>query len=103
MLEVEDALTTAAGRAFRLTRFYADVSEAEPADASEVAYISDADYHRADGLLDCVVDRAAIIGILPPYYRDASRFPFTVPEDEAELVLRQRRIIRAMKDLGVDF
>ncbi len=45
----------------------------------------------------------AIIGILPPYYRDASRFPFTVPEAEAELVLRQRRIVRAMKDLGVDF
>jgi hypothetical protein len=49
------------------------------------------------------VDRAAIIGILPPYDRDASRFPFTVPEDQAELVFRQRRIVRAMKHLGVDF
>ena len=103
MLDVEDALTATAGKAFRLTRFYADVYEAEPADASEIPYISDSDYHRAAGLLDCVVDREAIIGILPPYYRDASRFPFTVPEDEAELVLRQRRIVRAMKDLGVDF
>ena len=103
MLDVEDALTAAAGKAFRLTRFYAEMYEAEPADASEIPYISDSDYHRAAGLLDCVVDREAIIGILPPYYRDASRFPFTVPEDEAELVLRQRRIVRAMKDLGVDF
>ena len=103
MLDVEDALTAVAGKAFRLTRFYADVYEAEPADASEIPYISDADYHQAAGLLDCVVDREAIIGILPPYYRDASRFPFTVPEAEAELVLRQRRIVRAMKDLGVDF
>jgi hypothetical protein len=103
MLDVEDALTAAAGRAFRLTRFYAEVYEVEPADASAIPYISDSDYHRAAGLLDCVVDREAIIGILPPYYRDASRFPFTVPEDEAELVLRQRRIVRAMKDLGVDF
>jgi hypothetical protein len=102
MLDVEDALTAAAGKAFRRTRFYADVYESEPADASEVPYLSGSDYHRAAGLLDCVVDREAIVGILPPYYRDASRFPFTVPEDEAELVLRQRRIVRAMKDLGVD-
>jgi hypothetical protein len=103
MLDVEDALIATAGKAFRLTRFYAGVYEAEPAGPSEVPYLSDSDYHRAAGLLDCVVDREAIIGILPPYYRDASRFPFAVPEDEAELVLRQRRIVRAMKDLGVDF
>jgi hypothetical protein len=103
MLDVEDALTAAAGKAFRLTRFYAELNEAEPADAFEIPFISDSDYHRAAGLLDCVVDREAIVGILPPYYRDASRFPFTVPEDEAELVLRQRRIVRAMKHLGVDF
>jgi hypothetical protein len=103
MLDVEDALTATAGKAFRLTRFYADVYEAEPADASEIPYLSDSDYHRAAGLLDCVVDREAIIGIVPPYYRDASRLPFAVPEDEAELVLRQRRIVRAMKHLGVDF
>ena len=102
-VDVENALTAVAGRAFRQTRFYADVYQAEPADASAVPYIVDSDYHRPTGLLDCVVDRNAIIGILPPYYRDASRFPFTVPEDEAELVLRQRRIVRAMKDLGVDF
>src|SRR3954464_13026400 len=85
MLDVEDALTAAAGKAFRLTRFYGEVYEAEPTDASEIPYLSDADFHRASVLLDCVVDREAIIGILPPYYRDASRFPFTVPEDEAEL------------------
>jgi hypothetical protein len=103
MLDVEDALTAAAGKAFRLTRFYAEVYEAEPADASEIPFISTSDYHRAAGLLDCVVDREAIVGILPPYDRDASRFPFTVPEDDAELVLRQGRIVRAMKDLGVDF
>jgi|GEM_PF-1745938 len=103
MFDAEDALIAAAGRAFRLTRFYTEVYESEPADASEIPFLSDSDYHRAAGLLDCVVDREAIIGILPPYYRDASRFPFTVPEDEAELVLRQRRIVRAMKDLGVDF
>jgi hypothetical protein len=103
MLDADDALTETAGKAFRLTRFYAEVYEAEPAHAAEVPYISDSDYQRAVGLLDCVVDREAIIGILPPYYRDASRFPFTVPEDEAELVLRQRRIVRAMKHLGVDF
>src|SRR5690242_20333222 len=96
-------LTAAAGKAFRLTGFYAGMYEAEPADASEIPYISSSDYHRAAGLLDCIVNREAIIGILPPYDRDASRFPFTVPEDEAELVLRQRRIVRAMKDLGVDF
>lgn len=103
MPDVENALTVAAGRAFRLTRFYAEMYETEPANASEIPFLSDADYHRAAGLLDCVVDREAIIGVLPPYYRDASRLPFTVPEDEPELVLRQRRIVRAMKDLGVDF
>jgi hypothetical protein len=103
MPDVEDALTDAACKAFRLTRFYAEVCEAEPTRASEIPFISSSDYHRAAGLLDCVVDRAAIIGILPPYYRDLSKLPFTVPEDEAELVLRQQRIVRAMKDLGVDF
>ena len=103
MLDVADALTAAARKAFRLTRFYGELYEVEPADACEVPYISASDYHRAAGLLDCVVEREAIVGILPPYDRDASRFPFTVPEDEAELVLRQRRIVRAMKDLGVDF
>lgn len=103
MLDVEDALTATASRAFRLTRFYAEIYDAEPADASVIPYISSSDYHRAAGLLDCIADREAIIGILPPYYRDASRFPFTVPEDEAELILRQRRIVRAMKHLGIDF
>jgi hypothetical protein len=103
MLAVEDALTAATRKAFRLTRFYAELYEVEPTDASRIPYISDAHYHRAAGLLDCVVDREAIVGVLPPYYRDASRFPFTVPEDEAELVLRQRRIVRAMRHLGVDF
>jgi hypothetical protein len=103
MTDAEDVLTATAVRAFRLTRFYAEVYESEPSDASEVPYISTSDYQRAAGLLDCVVDREAIIGILPPYERDASRFPFTVPEDEVELVLRQGRIVRAMKDLGVDF
>ena len=103
MHDADDALTATAGKAFRLTRFYAELYEAEPAAAAGIPYISKADYHRAAGLLDCVVDREAIIGILPPYDRDASRFAFTVPEDEAELVLRQRRIVRAMKDLGVDF
>ena len=105
MLDVEDALTATAGKAFRLTRFYAELYGAElRLDASEIPYISSvSDYHRATGLLDCVVDREAIIGILPPYFKDASRFPFTVPEDEAELVLRQRRIVRALTNLGVDF
>lgn len=101
--DLHHALTAAAGKAFRTTRFYADLYEGEPADAAAIPYVSDSDYHRAAGLLDCVVNREAIIGVLPPYYRDASRFPFTVPEDEPELVLRQRRIVRAMHDLGVDF
>jgi hypothetical protein len=99
---VDDALTATAARAFRLTRFHADVYGAEPASAAEVPYLSAADYYRAAGLLDCVVDREAIIGIVPPYDRDASRLPFTVPEDEAELVLRQRRIVRALTDVGVN-
>ena len=38
-----DPLTATAGKAFRLTRFYAEVYEAEPADASEIPYISDSD------------------------------------------------------------
>lgn len=103
MLDVEIAMISTARRALRLTRFYSELYEAEPTDVSKIPYVSNSDYHRAAGLLDCVVDREAIIGVLPPFYRDASRFPFTVPEDEAELVLRQRRIVRAMKDLGVDF
>src|SRR4051794_21538531 len=99
MLDVEGALIAAASKAFRRTRFYADLYDAEPAEASEIPFVSASDYHRAAGLLDCIVDREAIIGTLPPYYKDASRFPFTVPEDEAELVLRQRRIVRALGDL----
>ncbi len=103
MFNVEVALLAAARKAFRLTRFYGDVYKSEPAAVSEIRHISVSDYYRAAGLLDCVVDREAMIGILPPYLRDASRFPFTIPEDEAELVLRQQRIVRALKDLGVDF
>ncbi|MHC5539722.1 hypothetical protein ACYOEI_16005 [Singulisphaera rosea] len=103
MSDAEDALIATAGRAFRQTRFYGEVYESEPTDVSEIPYLSASDYHRAAGLLDCIVDREAMIGTLPPYFKDASRFPFTVPEDEAELVLRQKRIVRAMKDLGVDF
>jgi hypothetical protein len=103
MCDAEDALIAAAGKAFRLTRFYGDLYESEPSEVAAIPHISVSDYHRAAGLLDCVVDRDAMIGILPPYFKDASRFPFTVPEDEAELVLRQRRIVRALKDLGVDF
>lgn len=103
MLDPADALTATAGKAFRTTRFYADAYEVEPADTSAIPFLSESDYHRASGLLDCVVEREAIIGVLPPYCRDASRFPFAVPEDEPELILRQRRIVRAMNDLGVDF
>jgi len=36
MFDVEDALIAAAGKAFRLTRFYGAVYEAEPADVSEI-------------------------------------------------------------------
>lgn len=103
MPDNDDALTNAAAEAFRLTRFHADVYESAPTRASDVAFLDVSAYHHAASLLDCIVDVEAIIGILPPYYRDASRFPFTVPEDEAELVLRQRRIVRALTDLGVDF
>ena len=49
MPDVEDALTATAVKAFRLTRFYAEVYEAEPTDASEIPYISNSDYHRAAG------------------------------------------------------
>jgi hypothetical protein len=103
MPDIEDALVSTAVKAFRQTRFYAEVYGGEPADVAEVPYLSVSDYHRATGLLDCIVDREAMIGIVPPYFKDASRFPFAVPEDEPELVLRQRRIVRAWKDLGVDF
>jgi len=103
MVEVGDALVAAAVRAFRRTRFYSELYGTEPADESAIPYISASDYHRAAGVLDCVADREAIIGVLPPFCRDASRFPFTAPEDEAELALRQQRIVRAMQGLGVDF
>ena len=103
MIDVDGALLEAAVRAFRTTRFYAEFYENEPIAAWQVPFLSEADYHRAAGVLDCVVDREAVVGVIPPYCRDASRFPFSVPEDEAELVLRQRRIVRAMHDLGVDF
>src|SRR3954454_10576595 len=103
MFDAEGALIAAAGKAFRQTRFYGEVYEAETAGVFEIPFVSGSDYHRAAGLLDCVVDRGAIIGTLPPYHKGASRFPFTIPEDEAELVLRQRRIVRAWNDLRVDF
>lgn len=102
MSDAEDALIAMARKAFRQTRFFGEVYESEPTSSSQIPYLSASDYHRAAGLLDCIVDREAIVGTLPPYFKDASRFPFTVPEDEAELILRQKRIVRALKDLGVD-
>lgn len=103
MCDSEAALIAAAGRAFRRTRFYGELYEDEPAGLDAVPFIGPADYHRAAGLLDVVADPGSMIGVLPPYDRDAGRFPFAVPEDEAELVLRQRRIVRALMDLGIDF
>ncbi len=100
--ESSHPLEVAARRAFRGTRFYADLYGREPADSREIPFLTASDYHRAAGLLDCVFHREAILGVLPPYSRDASRFPFAVPEDELELVLRQRRIVRALEHLGVD-
>ena len=50
MLDVEYALTATARKAFRTTRFYGELYEAEPADVSEIPYVSDSDYHRASGL-----------------------------------------------------
>ncbi len=99
----ESPVVKAAARAYRETRFYSDTYASEPTTLSEVSFLSGADFHRASGLLDCVINRDAIIGILPPFSRDASRLPFVVPEDEAELALRQRRIVRAFEDLGVEF
>lgn len=98
----EEALIAAAGMAWHRTRFYGELYGSAPDAADDVPFVSAADYHRAAGVLDCVADREAIIGVVPPYERDASRFPFAVAEDEPELILRQRRIVRAMKDLGVD-
>jgi hypothetical protein len=95
-------LLTVARRAFQQTRFYRDLYQAEPTDLSAVPYLSVSDYHRAQGVLDCLVDQQQMIGIIPPFHRNGGRCPFTIPEDEAELILRQRRIVRAMADIGVD-
>ena len=103
MLDIEAALIASAVEAFRTTRFYGDLYDVEPTQASSIPFITASTYHKAAGLLDCVSNREAMIGVLPPYVRDASRFPFVAPEDEPELVLRQRRIVRAFGDLGVDF
>ncbi len=102
MDELKRRLVPTAQRAYRQTRFYREYFEREPDNLVEIPAISVADYQRAAGLLDCIVSREAMIGILPPYFKEASRFPFTIPEDEAELILRQRRIIRALNDLGID-
>ena len=102
-VKVQKAFIEAAGKAFRTTRFFGLLYEREPACAAEIPFISESDYHRSAGLLDCVTDRTAIIGIMPPYWRDTSRLPVAVPEDEAELSLRQKRIVRAMNHLGVRF
>jgi hypothetical protein len=94
-------LLDAACRAFHRTRFYHDLYEVEPVDDADIPYISSTAYHQAYGILDCIVDREQIVGVLPSYRRNVRRFPFTVVEDAAELVLRQRRIVRALEDIGV--
>lgn len=102
MNQAEDRLVEAAREAFRSTRFYADLYGEGPSTRAEIPFLAASDYHRASGLVDCIVRREEMIGVLPPYWRDSGRFPFVAPEDEAELVLRQRRIVRAFRDLGVD-
>jgi hypothetical protein len=96
------ALVNAGQRAFRETLFYRDLYENEPSRASDIPFISTADYYRANGLLDCIADRAKVIGIVPPFHRGGDSFPFVVPESEEELELRQGRIVRAMRDLCID-
>ena len=84
-------LLAAAKLAFRETSFYSHIYRSEPNDVSEIPFISLSAYHRAYGILDCIVDREAMIGVIPPFRRFAKKFPFSVPEDECELVLRQQQ------------
>lgn len=100
-MEPERDLLTVAREACQQTRFYNELYEVEPRETSEIPFISVSDYHRAHGILDCIVDREMMIGSIPPLHRNVSRFPFNIPEDEDELVWRQRRIVRAMHDIGV--
>ncbi len=102
MLEASNfGLVDAARRAFQLTRFYHDLYKVEPADETAIPYISSADYHRVHGILDCIAKRETITGVIPSFHRNVRRFPFNVVENEEELILRQRRIVRALKDIGV--
>ena len=97
MSYVLKAAQSAFERTLLYRRLYADM----PQSLDEVRFISNTEYYRAAGTLDCIDREIEICSVLPPFQRGASRLPHTVLESDADVDARQERIQLALQDVGI--
>ena len=87
--------------AFHKIQFYTELYEVCPETWNDVRFISRVQFQRARGILNCIDRTKNIAQVVPPYDRNVRRFPFTVVESAKDLQARQKRIVRALRDIGV--
>lgn len=90
-----------AQKAYDNISFYKLAYKARPDNIDAVPMINYADYHLADGVLDCINPTAELGGTLPPFHRAFRRMPYTVMETEEDINSRQERLGNALEDLGI--
>lgn len=94
-------LLQAAQRAYDRTTLYRLLYRDAPETEASIPFVSHTNYHRARGVVDCMTGEAEIVGAVPAYHRNVRRIPVNVVESEEEWILRQRRLVRALADLGI--
>lgn len=94
-------LLQVARRAYDETTLYKILYRSSPVSEASIPFVSHTNYHRARGIVDCMVAGAEIVGAVPAYHRNIRRIPVNVVESEEEWVLRQQRLVRALADLGI--
>lgn len=92
---------SAAQAAFDKIRFYELLYGERPESVDDVSFISYVQYFRATGVLDCIDRSATLAGVIPPFHRHVRRFPYSIVESEQDLVKRQERIVRALRDTRI--
>jgi len=95
-------ILSAAQRAFDETQFYETLYSSRPTCLNEIPFINHANYHQAQGILDCITDRSEVSGALAAYRRNVRKFPFNIVESESEQQHRHKRLIHALSGLGIN-
>lgn len=94
------SVLAAARRAYDTVPFYRRLYGERPVRLRSVPAIGPSAFHRADSVVDCVVDGDAVASAVAPLCRGVPRLPFAPVEDRAEALAREQRLVAGLRRLG---